>query len=450
MKAKPWLGAVLGLAGTLVVALAYEKTHPAAWQSVQLAYSDRLVDAGWPPVSVGVRSLRAPGGGSEDRCVTCHLGMALPAAFEAPFQRHPHTSCALGPAEQGCTACHRGEPLGLTQADAHASRTPTPRAMLSGGLTEHGVRTIEAGCATCHVDRSTGVLRYDPQRVPDIARGLEVFIKQGCRSCHALEGVAAFGEAGPALGRVGRRRTAAFLRSRLRFPQRGTVASPMPPLAVPDADAERLELFLMAQIGPEHELGTSPAEALLAATTIPRPIDHFPENLPLEPTAASGALWMHAVGCIGCHRLDDDGVGVPDLRRVGWYATAERLRTALEHPEAFAPGSYMPVFDLPPTALGAVLAYLSLQRTLLPSAPERVLAEVCGPCHGPARDPKVVVLATQPPDMVEMAARLAPEEFAKVAEEGREGTAMAPWGKVLARPFLAGLHGRIAGQGGSP
>jgi len=49
-----------------------------------------------------------------------------------------------------------------------------------------------------------------------------------------------------------------------------------------------------------------------------------------------------------------------------------------------------------------------------------------------------------------MAARLAPEEFAKVAEEGREGTAMAPWGKVLARPFLAGLHGRIAGQGGSP
>lgn len=433
----------IGFAAAIAMGLAIDALRPRPWRSMQLEYSARLTQAGLQPIPIGIRSV--PGaGGTQDRCVSCHLGMVLPASFDGTFARHPDVACAAGPSEQGCISCHRGEPLGLEERFAHGRDRETPRALLAGHPSDRGIRDIEAGCASCHVDRDDGALHYDQQKVPEVARGLEVFVTHGCRSCHAVSGVAQLGEAGPPLTRVGLHRSRSWIRSKLRTPQNTVVSSPMPPLDVANEEAERLELFLMAQIGPERELGTT--RAALTFTDTARFVDHMPPDLPMQPTAAAGALWIRAAGCAGCHRIDDHGGGVPDLRRVGWYAKADRLRNALTDPSSFAKGTYMPQAAVPANALDAILAYLSLQRAPLPSSQESVLTEVCGPCHGPARDPKFVVLSTRPPDVGEMARRLAADDFATVVEQGREGTAMAPWGRVLSRTFVVGMHGLAANQ----
>jgi mono/diheme cytochrome c family protein len=152
---------------------------------------------------------------------------------------------------------------------------------------------------------------------------------------------------------------------------------------------------------------------------------------------------MHAIGCAGCHRLDEQGDGVPDVRRVGWYADGDRLRKVLDDPQSVFPGTRMPRIEAPLYARDAMVANLTLQRTPLPSSPDAVLQDVCRLCHGEPRDPKAVVLSRRPPDFPSVKGRLTADEFATAVTEGREGTAMAPWGRVLSRAFVLGLYDRL-------
>ena len=436
-----WLAA--GCMGALAVAYGVQRARPAAWESTQAVYRQHQLAAGQPPIDIGIRSLRPGEARSEERCVSCHLGMVLPDAYEPPFQRHPALDCLLTPANQGCVACHGGAPRALSASIAHGAERTGARALLSWSASKSGIRDIEAGCATCHVRRRGGVLRYDEQVVPEVGRGLALFVRQGCPSCHRVDGVGAWSEVGPALSTVGALRSKPWIMEQLRHPQRRAPSSPMPPLTVSDGDAERLTVFLLAQVGPEREPGTSGAEALLARQSTPSASAHFPEDLPTATTPAAGALWMHAVGCAGCHRLDERGDGVPDLRRVGWYSDADRNRKVLEDPQSVFPGTLMPKIDIPPYALDAMVANLTLQRTPLPSSQGAVLEELCRPCHGEARDAKAVMLVRRPPAFADVKSRLSEEEFASAVTEGREGTAMAPWGRVLSRTFILGLYQRL-------
>jgi len=382
--------------------------------------------------------------------VTCHLGMALPDAGTGLFRRHPATPCRLDARQIGCTACHRGEPLGLTALGAHALGSPRELLDWRGGSR---ATALQPACAQCHLGRAHGVLRYDAELVPDVAAGLELFLEQGCPSCHRVAGIFAAGDHGPPLGGIGRLRRRAQLAATLADPQRQSPTSPMPPLTLPPRRAEQLVLFLSAQIGAAREPGSSPAAALLSGRRGAL-VDHFDSDLPTatEPNAAVGALWARRVGCTGCHRLGEDASGVPDLTRVGWIATYDELGLALRDPARRFTGTLMPRLELPEPVIGSVLLYLAQQKSPLPDQPCDVQREVCARCHGadgrslvaqapgtPARDRRAVVLARRPPEL-----RGVPlQTLLEVAGRGRKGTAMAPWGRVLTESFLRQVHGCI-------
>jgi mono/diheme cytochrome c family protein len=382
------------------------------------------------------RSVRGPEGAVE-RCPSCHLGALLGGPRTGGRAgRHPPIACALAPGRDGvgCVACHGGDPLRAAPAEA-AHR----RLLDRGGAKVERARRLEPGCASCHEQRgATRALAYDERVVPTVAAGLRLYLEDGCPSCHRLARVYRATAGGPLLDGVGARRTRVELLARLREPQRGSPGSPMPPSSREAHELEALAAFLLAQ------------RVAAGAAPLPPPglADHFPADSLSASTAspALGALFARRLGCVGCHRLGEADGGVPDLRLVGWYASGEELLLSLREPGRRFPGGHMPRYELelPPLLTASLLEHLALQRAPLPSSPEEVLRGVCLRCHGARgeRDPKAVVLARRPPPLSPAPPR---ERFLEAVLKGRAGSAMAPWGRALSRPFVESLHGALAG-----
>lgn len=429
------IGALAALLGSFAV----RRLALTEWRGVQREYNERQRGQGLPTIAEGIRAVDGPGG--PERCVTCHLGTVLPDAHASPFQAHPDLSCTEPLTRLGCVGCHRGEPLALTRAGAHGLEPPFDAKRLLPRAQR------QAGCATagCHRREVHGALRYDARIVPDLARGLELFIARGCPACHRLDGVYHGSEAGPRLAGVAARLTRAALLEQLRRPN-----PPMPPVELAQPAIERLVLLLQAQT------------ALDSNRPAPRLLDHFPPRPRLAPddaprierpgaaAPAVGALWARRLGCAGCHRLGPGDSGVPDLRHVAWTTTAEELRESLREPGRRFPGTRMPPLEASDVIFDSVVQYLELQRVPLPSSPSAVLAEVCARCHGKTRDPRHVVLSRRPP-ILQGGALPTREAFIETASRGRKGSAMAAWGRALSPVFLGQIHGLLrasAGAGG--
>jgi len=429
MKRLTLLALLLGLpAGALLQHLA---TPTPSWRRWQQRWSELRRSRGLQDRAPGLVSTGASG----ERCVACHLG-ALPGysvSGHPLFAPHPRLGCALGSSQGSCRACHRGDPRRLDVAGAHGQRSPAGDRLLGLGLGgEARRRWLQAACAGCHRGRGPA-LSYDARMVPEVAAGLALFLAEGCPACHRLPGVARLGEAGPPLAPSAWRRSTDELRQRLRRPQRFAPASPMPPSSLPAEELERLLVFLVAQASPGPDRGEAPQLA-----------DHFPADYPPEATPAAGALWARRIGCAGCHRLGEEPSGVPDLRFVAWTARPDELRTMLLDPGRRVPGTLMPPVRMPSPIPESLLAWLQLQRRPLPSEPGQVVREICGRCHGSVADPRRVVLSRRPPLLEGVAAaRLPPARFLEAVTRGRAGTAMAPWGRVLARSFLGELQAAL-------
>ncbi|MBI5535367.1 MAG: c-type cytochrome [Deltaproteobacteria bacterium] len=439
MKTKRYaIALLLGLLLVLIGSWAKRRLLPSDWEKCQRAYNALRREAGMPPVDIGVRSIRV--GGRDERCVSCHLGTILPALPTPPFQSHPAVVCALPISRQGCTGCHGGEPLRLSTQGAHGVAADTRRTLTDGP--DRGLRSlrIQAGCAGCHLRRDGGVLRYDGDKVPEVAAGLTLFLSQGCASCHRVAGVFSAAEHGPALSSIAQARSREAIERILLQPQASNAASPMPPLTLPPADQDKLVTFLLAQVGPDQEQGCSVACAMQAVSARPGPLGHFPDDPSQKPNAATGALWARRIGCAGCHRLSNTEAGVPDLTRVGWYRNEAQLRNMLRDPRKVVPATWMPLLNLPEPVVESLVAWLLLQRVPLPSLPKEVFRDVCRRCHGQDRDAKVVVLSKRPPLLEGRKESLTREKFVEVATRGVDGTAMPPWGRMLSPPFLGAIH----------
>jgi mono/diheme cytochrome c family protein len=428
---------VLLLLGALVGRLGGDE-----WEALQRRYNQLQERSGRRTIAPGIRSIR-PAASGEQRCVSCHLGVALPDAHGPPFQAHPGLACSVDPSRVGCVACHRGEPLRLTAAAAHGLDRRSPRRLLGWRAGRRRRRLMmQAGCAQCHLDRRRGLLRYDREAVPEVAAGMDMFVSQGCPACHRVAGVYCAAENGPALSRVGRRLPPAAIRRRILRPRAANAVSPMPPTGLAGRDVDRLVLFLSAQVGVENELGSSAKWSM----TSRRP--RLAEHLGLEvaaPGPAVGALWVRSAGCAGCHRVGRRDGGVVDLQHVGWTATAEEIRQALRRPRDRFTGSYMPRLDLPGAVEESILAFLA-RKAPLPSTPGRILREVCGRCHGKTRDPRWVVLGRAPPDLRRSGRPVPRRLFVETVRAGRSGSAMAPWGRVLSPRFIETIYDQLVGN----
>lgn len=419
------------------------------WRSYQSTYNELQRVDGLPAFRPQIQEITPSSTRQPERCVTCHLGMLLHAdarAHRAPFQAHPPLPCPLTVAQVGCVSCHRGDPQKLTVEGAHALDEDSPRRVLDWRAEAGRRLALQAGCAQCHLRRQHGVLRYEHEIVPDIAAGMDLFLSRGCYACHRVAGVYRFSDAGPDLTRVGSRLSRRVIRRHLVKPQARRPTSQMPPTSLPDRELERLTLFLVAQTGPDRELGSS-ARSQLASLGSPRLSNHFRSEYPASESSAAGALWARRVGCLGCHRLGEGDAGVPDLRLVGWTTAAQELRSTITRPQGRFPKSLMPALQMPPAVVESVVLYLAMQKRPLPSEPHTVFAEVCGRCHASDRDPAWVVLNRAPPLLSGKGRRLPDRDaFVETARKGSPSTAMAAWGRVLSQTFLHGIYRHLSGE----
>lgn len=425
---------IAALSSALIVLVIHGvRSHQAPWKTIQRQFNVLQRTAGLPGVSLGIRSIQTRTGRRQERCVTCHLGMILPWAHGAPFQAHPPLDCSLAVERMGCIDCHRGDPLRLTVEGAHGLNGDASRRVLDLDGDDQRRQRLQPGCAQCHLSRRAGQLQYDEQVVPRVALGLDLFLRQGCPSCHRIAGLVSLAEHGPRLDQVGARRTRREILRLVQQPQQESPSSPMPPVRLPPAELEALVLFLQAQIGPDNEAGSG-AGQVLASTGSGSQLSAEPISI---ANAAAGALSARKLGCQGCHRLAGHEAGIADLRHVGWYRSTTELKQSLQQPQKQFKGTYMPQMNLTPDEVESLVLYLELQKTPLPSSAGQVFDQICAKCHGSARDSKAVVLARTPPQLSRR--RVSAKTFSDTLTQGRQGTAMPPWGRVMSRAFIDSL-----------
>jgi cbb3-type cytochrome c oxidase subunit III len=418
---------------TLLGWAAFEENTLQQWRSLQRAYRSLLPPEQQADFEIQLRQVVVPALGASDRCVSCHVGMAIgPSGLPQPAVFRAHPAVVHDPSAFGCVVCHGGQGRATEANDAHGDVPHWPEPMIPR-------RYAYAGCGSCHTHL----------QVPGTAlleRGSALFERHDCLACHALDGRGGTlrpggrgGMAGPDLSRVGATgHDEHWYEGHLRQHREASggpwreAFGPLPP-----ADLAALRALLDSRVG--------------------------------APGLVESKALFHSLGCRGCHKIGgiggDDG---PDLTRegqrdpgqldfahvpgggrnlTGWFQ--EHFRA----PATVVPGSTMPALGLSEPEIDALTFYMfSLRRSDVPEAfwPEdRIRAErfderefatdgatlygsFCAACHGPAGEGMryagmVAFPAIANPDFLERAS----DEFLREAvRRGRPGRRMPAWGEL--------------------
>ena len=402
------------------------------WRTLQREYRDLLPEESRDAFSLQLRQVVVPELKIADRCVSCHIGMAVgeqPVAGHRLFAAHPDVVHA--PASYGCTPCHGGQGRATARADAHGEVLHWPEPMIPA-------KFAYAGCGACHTHLA----------VPNLARldeGHALFERSDCLRCHAVDGRGGTlrpGESGEHVG-----------------PDLSTVG--MTGMRA-DWYAEHLARLATAGDGPWTEsFGPLPPNQRAA-------IGVYLDSRVGAPGLVESKALFHSLGCRGCHPIDgvggDDGPDltragqkdpgqldfshVPGPRRVsGWLA--EHFRA----PSTVVPDSAMPDLGLTEQQIDSLIFYtLSLRRSGYPEAywpRDRIRSErfgarefatdgatlygtFCAACHGPQgegmRYPGMVAFpAVGHPDFV---GNVSDDFLRQTIVRGRPGRRMPAWGEL--------------------
>jgi len=368
------------------------------WKAHQAEYA-ALIDAQVPE---RIRQIVVEPMGVVDRCTSCHLGVERPGLEdgEHPYRTHPRLNELLGthpPERFGCTACHAGQGLALTAADAHGEGDPywlepiLPKALM------------EARCGACHEGLSP------LPGAPLLSEGRRLFRSRGCGGCHPLTGHQA-PRIGPSLALAGDKLNAGWIGQWLRAPHEvrdGTIMPSFWPPNDPDAVARA-----------DQEITDLTAYLMDART-------------PVEPEAPeagdpeSGRKLFDSVGCRGCHMMgpadadrllrigaeeDTEAKPVnappvdfgPQLGDIATRTTAAWIVRWLADPKAWWSEATMPRFDLSPKERADLASFLMSASDVGPPPPlsagsaetggRLAIVYGCGGCHElPGKAPPIRV-----------------------------------------------------------
>lgn len=455
-------------------AVVYKETQ-ATWQDHQKSYfaqakAQAKTDAERTSLEIKTPKIEQTivtgfGASRVERCESCHIASDDPrfASGKEPVKTHPY-SAAMGDvykdrhwerkhkfSEFGCTSCHDGQGRGLTKVDAHGEDEywPTPllgftvqagwKKEIAGHL--HGAEFMQANCAQCHKDRKFAGTAL-------VARGRELFFKEGCFGCHRIQGVSS-GTIGPDLTEVGKERKLDYLWGHIVDPRAYTPTSVMPQFKLSDDDKKALVIFLKSRRGssPSESPVEQYARETSAVTPVPDSVVEVQTAITAAKTSAGrGEQLINGYACLSCHKLDDHDGGIsPDLTHEGLLRDPAWLMDHFRNPRSRITDSNMPAFGLPQQDFEDMSAYL-MTRTSAPPAmtPAQTYESLCARCHGEkgnGKGPNAIYLDPAPRDLThaEFMATKPRARLVASIQNGVSGTSMPPWGKTLTDAQVQGV-----------
>ena len=187
----------------------YKDSHP-EWMTYQRQYYQLLAKITNKPElansTLSLVQIWNPIMNKPDRCMTCHMGIAVPAFKTAPepFTTHPDLSGYIGkhPFEKfGCTICHDGQGVATKVSEAHGFNVSLNYQPKRGAF-------AEASCLKCHTDLfKPGI---NPPMTPFLNLAKKTIVQKGCGSCHTMTQFNLHGVLAPDLSGFGSRTELGF------------------------------------------------------------------------------------------------------------------------------------------------------------------------------------------------------------------------------------------------
>ena len=305
-----------------------------------------------------------------DRCQTCHLAIDKPGYEDEvqPFRSHPRLDLYVGSTSPhavdkiGCTTCHHGH--GRAVSFLNAEHTPHDAEQEREWREKYDWKSshywdypmlplqyTEASCWKCH---------HNEVAVPQASklnRGLELFERMGCFSCHKNTYLKQTRKAGPDLVAIATKSDPEWVKKWIKAPRAFRPDTRMPhffdlentsqPRDVEKNDAEiaAITAYLF-----EHSAKPDPK-----AEAIPR----------AEPW--KGEQLIRTLGCLACHVMQDE-IGQydrasprkhgPSLVGLGAKTSYGWLYRWLKDPKAYFPETKMPHLRLSDDEARDIASYL--------------------------------------------------------------------------------------------
>jgi mono/diheme cytochrome c family protein len=234
------------------------------------------------------------------------------------------------------------------------------------------------------VTRYIGTKLADPDLLSDVPKiaapspeeirfGRRVFLKKGCGSCHAVEGMKLQEDFGPDLSHVGSeyvshlqfgksdipRNLTDYIRAKISAPASVNPSAEMPQFGLESADLDALTTALLGMTGP-------PSSSEMERLVVPRTKAEFHPGGAFEPV-------YERYKCYVCHQFNGNGGTLaPDLSYEGSRAQRQWVMDFLKNPQTLRPTLIlrMPQFNMTDQEASILADYMtaSLQSPSVPPA----------------------------------------------------------------------------------
>lgn len=302
---------------SIIIILSFLLACSSDWQKYQQEYNRH-----WAreenTISPAVRAISYPELKVNDKCISCHVGIASPATAAAnqPLTSHPGNILRKHDWKKiGCTICHEGNGS-LATDHAHDG-------MLKAEL-------VQTSCQRCH-PRSQSLAGAE-----NLTHGKELFIDRQCSGCHYVEGLPN-SRSGPSLNGIASRANRKWLKKWLLQPARMMSNAKMPDFHLSEKHADALAAYLITFT------------------------DGYLDSM-AEPPAGDieqGGNIMRRARCISCHPFNGrGGYLAPDLGRSGNKSNRKAIYDKIRSPKRTEPSSIMPRFNFSQQQLADLTDYI--------------------------------------------------------------------------------------------
>ncbi len=327
--------AVLSVIFLVILAVSPLKDYFSEWRLYQYKYNSLVSNLPQKvqPVPIGIKQIWNQEFNRVDRCVTCHLGVKIPALRNAPQPFRTHPNIYHDVEDFGCTICHEGQ-------------GPATEFRESLGRVKYWDKPIipteymEGSCAKCHKEENV-------PEAPTLNLGRRLILETNCVGCHKIGGYEK--QWVPRLDGIGSKVNRQWLVGWLKAPRNYFPKTRMPNFLLSEDEANNLADFLMAKKEFFDSVPLEPLPARLTSATE----DQKAKLVELGSTRFKEAR------CISCHSIEGKGGYVAtDLGKVASKVSEQWLYNYIKNPKKFSPGVTMPRYRFSEEELIAVVAYM--------------------------------------------------------------------------------------------